>query len=464
MTMTPDSFNRLSLGFIEKEKCSPKQAISKLNSLQLNLVCGNGIENALPLQAALLTAVNTAKRAFLGGVHVYLHSTVQCLLPWPAKKSLNAIIEDLGGEIGNQINNEIFSLHFGLPGNIDKNQIQVVCNDWQAGILADGECAPFDQTGTIPTAGIFAGGFAVAMAFLKVSQINIAACDQSMGVSLWRPDLDWLSEEAKGPVVEFLPEKYWILGLGHLGQAYVWNIGLLPYSSNSAPVITLQDFDKVVEANWSAGLLCETENVNQYKTRICSNWLESRGFKTIITERRFDEHTKRVNEEPFVALCGFDSALSRLNLENAGFDLIVESGLGSRISTFDIISLHTFPDASKTAFDIWGEESKHSYEVNEIVLNVLNEISDKEACGIVPIAIAGKSLSASFVGACAGALVVSELIRGLHGGKRYERINFQLRNLGELKAVIHKSDVYSLQQSRNGFTTIDSDVFNEISL
>lgn len=81
MKLNADTFNRLSLGIIEKERCSPDQAIRKLESLRLNLVCNENIRTSLPLQAALLTAVNTGKRAFLGGIHLIMPEAVKSLLP-----------------------------------------------------------------------------------------------------------------------------------------------------------------------------------------------------------------------------------------------------------------------------------------------------------------------------------------------------------------------------------------------
>ncbi len=453
MELNTDTFNRLSLGIIEKDKCSPEEAVNKLESLQLNLICSDSLHTSLPLQAALLTAINTGKRAFLGGVNIQMPKGVICLLPWAGAKLLNDIVKELGGTIVESINKENFSLTFGLTGTIDNNCMQVVCNNWQAGILTNGEETPFEQKGTIPTAGIFAGGLAVFLAFMKMSGINIAICDSSTGLSLWRPDLHWLDSDAKGPNVEFLPGKYWILGLGHLGQAYLWNIGLLPYPSQQSATILLQDDDKIVAANRSAGLLCEPDHTSLYKTRVCSSWLENRGFQTIITERRFDNYTKRTSEEPFIALCGFDTASSRLPLENAGFDLIVETGLGSSLSTFDIIALHTFPGASKTPQDLWGSEDLTKPDINEIVYEILKDLHD-EKCGIVPLTISGKSLSASFVGACSGALVIAELLRGLHGGMRYDKIIFQLRDMENIKAILHERGKYILEHSRNGFIAI----------
>jgi hypothetical protein len=448
-----DQFNRLSLGIIEKEGCSPDAAMERLESLCINFSCTDLIANSLPLQASLLTAINTAKRAFLGGVYLQLPAGIACLLPWPGHQTLDQIAIELGAIVTKESNPIYFSIVFGAPASIDDNRVQIVCNNWQAGILSDNETCPFDQAGNIPTAGIFAGGYAVCQAFMKLAGINIAALDKSAGISLWRPDLHWLDAAAGGPFPIFLPRKYWVLGLGHLGQAYCWNIGLLRYNKQEEVTLLLQDDDSIVPGNWSAGLLTEKGVKEIHKTRLCSAWLEERDFRTTITERRFDAATKRTGEEPFIALCGFDTAASRLPLEDAGFDLVAEAGLGKRLQTFDVIALHTFPGAAKSPREIWGNENETGPGINEAVYEVL-ACMDKEVCGIVPMTIAGKSISASFVGTCSGAMVIAELLRGLHGGKRYDKINIQLRDIDSRVAVVNKKNDYTVELSKNGFSTI----------
>jgi len=31
------------------------------------------------------------------------------------------------------------------------------------------------------------------------------------------------------PLLSNLPNRFWVLGLGHLGQAFLWNLALLPF-------------------------------------------------------------------------------------------------------------------------------------------------------------------------------------------------------------------------------------------
>ncbi|MCC7302472.1 MAG: hypothetical protein IT233_07515 [Bacteroidia bacterium] len=448
--VTENNFNRLAICIMSKHNCSYEEALDTLAGLKLNLVCGEAIRTSIPLQAALLTALNTGKRAFLGGIFVVLPENIKFLLPWSTRNTLNEVVVGLGGEIKEKVVEGCFTLTFGAPANIDDNSLEIVCNAWQGGILS-GDLEPqLQENNSIPIGGIAAGALGVGTAFLRVAGVNNSAGDSSVGVSLWRPDIDWLDPQSRGPEVKFLPEKYWLLGLGHLGQAYLWNIAFLPYENPSQVSVLLQDYDRMAHANLSAGLLCEQKHDGQYKTRVCSDWLEDRGFRTIVTERKFDVTTKPNDGEPLVALCGFDSASSRVHLENAGFDLVIEAALGGNLSLFDNIILHTFPDSFKSPNDIWGGAVSQELEVNSLILEKFAHLEKKE-CGIIAQTLARKAISTSFVGAFAGALVIAELLRGLNGGIRYDTIVVHLRSIEHKQAIIHDKQKYSIEMSRNGF-------------
>jgi hypothetical protein len=247
MTYEADSFNRLVIGIMEKEKCSPEAALEKLASLKILLVAGEQIASSLSLQAAFLTAVNTAKRAFLGGVAIHLpQENITCLVPTPAALSFNETATKLCGELLIAQDGPFdFTLSFGVAPENDQNSLEVVANSWQGGVVADRQgFRPAEDNYGLPIGGIYAGALGVGLAFLSVTGISSAAADKSTGISLWRPDLNWDAQEAIGPIVESLPKKYWLLGLGHLGQAYLWNIGMLPYANHAEIEILLQTMIK----------------------------------------------------------------------------------------------------------------------------------------------------------------------------------------------------------------------------
>lgn len=449
--LTDDNLNRLALGIIEKNGCSYSDALQILGSLKLYVKCGEAIRRSVSLQAALLTIVNTGKRAFLGGVNVFMPNDIALTIPWPFSATLNTAVTDLGAtivsetEIGNN-----FSIHLGLQASIDDNSIEVICNGWIGGISNGIDKINLNQDVDFALGGILGGAIAVSAVFMRQTNIESAACDKSTGISLWRPDVIWTSKEAQGPQLRYLPKKAWLLGLGHLGQAYSWTLSMMPYSKPEDFKPLLQDFDRITDGNYSAGLLTDKQNTQPRKTRHCAEWLESFGFEVTITERKYDSNTIRNNEEPYLALCGFDNAKSRLSLEESGFDLIVESAIGSGVSDFDSIITHTFPGANKKPSDIWVDEPDD--KINKVLLDAMQKEVKKEECGVLVTNLASKAMSASFVGAVASALVISEVLRALNGGLRFESIVVRLRSLKNIRTSAIGE--YSTELGRNGFTMV----------
>ncbi len=453
-SLTEDNLNRLALGIIEKNKCSYQDALKILGSLKLYVKCGESIRKSVSLQAALLTIVNTGKRAFLGGVNVAMPDDVALVLPWPFSSNLNTAVRDLGATVISETEiGKNFSIHLGLPASIDDNSIEVVCNGWNGGISNGIDKINLSQNVDFALGGILGGAIAVSAVFMKQTNLNPSSCDHSNGVSLWRPDLSWTSVEAQGPKLKYLPKRVWLLGLGHLGQAYAWTLSMMPYAKPEDFNPLLQDFDRITDGNYSAGLLTDKQNSSPRKTRHCANWLETFGFVTTITERKYDSTTIRTDEEPYLALCGFDNAKSRLPLEGSGFDLVVESAIGSGVSDFDSIITHTFPGANKTPSDIWGDETENNININEALIDAIQNEVKKEECGVLVTNLASKAMSASFVGAVASALVVSEVLRALHGGLRFESIVVRLRSLKNIRTSILGD--YSTELGKNGFIMAD---------
>jgi len=245
-----------------------------------------------------------------------------------------------------------------------------------------------------------------------------------------------------------LPAKLWLLGLGHLGQAYAWTIGLLGCPTSQVVSLYLQDYYVSDPANWSAGLLCEDATIGEMKTRIASQWLEQRGFNTRIIERPFDENTRCGAGEPRVALCGFDNAESRRSLELAGYDLIVDAALGGDVNRFDRIVLRTFPDASEKASEIYKSASREKPLLAPELFDM-----EKESCGILFEDLAGKAVSSSFAGATASAFAIAEVLKALHGGTRCEFLNVHLRDLREA-AIGLLDEQYQLRLAKNGFVNV----------
>src|SRR5262249_14827013 len=158
--------------------------------------------------------------------------------------------------------------------------------------------------------GALAASLALNEAFLFVRQDLAEAGFRTLGLSLWRPDAidSWWHESSDGPDLAYLPSKLWFIGLGHLGQAYLLSLSLLPYDARKEGVLVLQDVDLVTKSTLSTSVLSGAEMLGQMKTRAMASALEARGFRTSIIERKFDETSRVLPEDPAIALCGLDNA------------------------------------------------------------------------------------------------------------------------------------------------------------
>jgi len=108
----------------------------------------------------------------------------------------------------------------------------------------------------------------------------------------------------------------------------------------------------ITPASESTSVLSDGSLLVIKKTRAMAAWAERRGFTTAIHERLFDAGCRRQAVEPSVVFCGLDNALGRRVLDDAGFDFVVEAGLGRGHRDFRTIRLHTLP-GTKPATELW---------------------------------------------------------------------------------------------------------------
>ncbi len=298
--------------------------------------------------------------------------------------------------------------------------------------------------GAITLAGILAAALGVSEIFQQALGSPVPG-RREVGISLWRPDQEWRSAPA-GPQLEYLPAALWLLGLGHLGQAYAWTIGMLPYANPGEVEIGLLDFDTVVKGNTATQLLVRPSDIGFRKTRVVAAALENIGLNTRIVERAFDEnfypdsHPVPTRNEPRTALAGFDDVVPRRQLESAGFDRVVDAGLGAGPRDYLDMLVHIFPAAESPA-TAFGQDSpapaalKPAYE-SEIARQVEGGMEDATArCGLLELA--GITIGAAFVGTTASTLVVADILRLLHDGENYSVIALDLRAPNQLTAVLN---------------------------
>ena len=448
MTWGPvDEIDRTAKILIDAGKAKdPADARRYLQSLILQVAVGPEIASDPAAQAALATIVNAGRRAFKGGVHVRLAIDPLLTTGWTAGRLASATIERLGGMVVPELAANKPTLVVGMPGDdAGEPLLHLTWNGWSAGVVQRAE----DRSATAGTAvsGVLAAGLGISETFQQALG-GVFAGRRDVGLSLWRPDLVWRTPEAVGPALEYLPKALWLLGLGHLGQAYAWSVGLLPYAAPHECQVALMDFDTVVAGNTATQLLTTDRDVDRRKTRVVASAMESLGFRTRVVERAFDEefrvvsHANPNRDEPQVALAGFDDVAPRRLLGGADLRYIVDAGLGSGPSEYLDMVLHTFPASTgpAEAFIQSARQERGLPSAYEAEIARQTEAGGDETaarCGMLEIS--GVSVGAAFVGVVASALVVADVVRVLHEGENYSVISLDLREPGRIRAVLNSN-------------------------
>jgi hypothetical protein len=457
MIPEPGALDRTTKIEIDEGRASSwQEAEAIVAGYRLAVDVGPGIEATRTGQAALVTILNTATRAFKGGVQVRSAGDPTFALPWHEGRRLSEVIADIDGvSLVNDLA-DVPRLVVGDAGTARGGDLYPTWKGWATGVVTD----PVDRLGESQEnelAGIFAGALAVSERF-QTMRGSVRAGRRSIGISLWRPDIDWRDDAARGPNLRWLPTRYWLAGLGHLGQAYGWAIGCLPYADPDHVDVLLQDIDVVEGANIATGLLATMSDEHELKTRVVSRKLTRLGFRTRIVERLFDATTRRRTvppAEPGVLFTGFHDRADRRLLDDRGFDLTVDGGIG-RGRDYLAVRIHRFPSHLR-ADDVFVESApdtgdgllvQPAYQAALAERVAAGHAEEEARCGLIEVA--GRTVGAAFVGAAAGTLVVADAIRELHGGRRYAMLDIDLRSPTHLQAVVDHGEGGAINP---GYTT-----------
>lgn len=413
--ITPDELHRLvKLAMDTGEAESIEHAQRIFAGYRIGVAVGPEIATSATHQAALLTFLRLASRVFLGGIDVAMSADAPCLLP--GNPAIDQAMASAGARRVKSLEAHVPAVCIGsvsLPYSASF-AVRVVFSGWRAGVVPAHAEAPFGFEREFALSGALAAALAVNEAFLFVRQDTPEAGFREVGLSLWRPDAveDWWKPENDGPALAYLPNKLWLIGLGHLGQAYLWGLSLLPYARPEDVEVVLHDIDAVTESTLSTSILSDGSMLGEKKTRAIAKVMEARGFKTTIMELRFDDRLRIHPDDPQIALCGVDNALARRALCDAGFKLVVEAGLGSGAKDFRAIRIHTFP-GTKDPRELWKAGDDKLIQAEKPAYRDL-EARGVDQCGVT--LLAGRAVGAPFVGMTAAALCVAEILRFLHDG------------------------------------------------
>lgn len=434
--ITADELHRTAKYFMDSGKAaSHAEAMTILESFRLTVRVSETMASSALQQTALFTLVNLAARTFLGGVEVIGAPDSLVTSPLYEGRNIRDVVVELGGKHffdtgeGSTCPTVLIGDATAAPNAAP--QWRLTWSGWRGGVVMEGQ-KRLDEPRAIGLAPVLASAVCAAEAFAFFSKTHALAGRRAAGLSLWNPEANWRVDDGE-PELTYLPASLWLIGLGNLGQAYVWALASLDYGEGEKTKLLLQDFDSVAASNHSTSLLSFPEDAGVKKTRVVSRWLEERGFLTMLEERLFGDWSRRVGSEPAVALCGVDNAEARSALDLAGFGLVVEAGLGAGLDSFQSIGIHTFP-ASRRSGLIWGRQigqSNPSFRNAPAYASLAKDGMDE--CGLVRLAT--RTIAVPFVGLIAGCLAVSEVLRRLHLGKAVEVLSISTLALADAEAV-----------------------------
>jgi hypothetical protein len=432
------SLHRTAKYFMDSGRAATHDAaMDLLQQFGLTIHVGAEITHSLCHQIALLTLINVARRTFLGGIEVVgLHDGMSLTALAPMR-TLTDAVHDLGGRITSCPRPNWPSAMIGAVDTtplVDAPCWRVTWEGWRGGVVPIREGRHLADGDAMALAPALAAAVCAGEAFAHHAGDHPMAGRRAAGLSLWHPGADWLAADPAERALTFLPSRLWLIGLGNLGQAFAWLLACLPYGDRSQIKLLLQDFDRIAPSNESTSLLSSKANVGQRKSRMVSDWLEARGFDTMLEERRFGNWTQRAPDEPGVALCGVDNAYARTALERVGFDLVIEAGLGAGPHAFRSISMHSFP-ASRSAEQIWSQQVGQSDDnlENMPAYQALKH-EGMDSCGLTQLA--SRTVGVPFVGLIAGTLVIAELLRRLHGGNGLELASGSVAALEDFETAV----------------------------
>jgi hypothetical protein len=257
-------------------------------------------------------------------------------------------------------------------------------------------------------------------------------------VSLWAP-----GSTTQGPKRIYLPDALWLVGLGNLGQAYLWSLSMLPYLEPEKLLLVLQDEDTVREVNWGTSVLVSSGCYGMLKTRLAEDWATKRGFNVRRIDRFVDRFTRRRASDPLVALSGLDSIEARRMLDEVSFERVIDCGLGSAAHDFERFRLNIFDPVYAAQAHFKGVEPIPRTEQNLRLPAYQDGLGDAQqgACGMAELA--GASVAAPYVSAVVAALAISQAIRIASGAEHFRSIVGNVGNLGSIRTS--GSDVGSLR-------------------
>lgn len=368
-------------------------------------------------QAALLAAAMCAIKMFQGGVFIGPGVQGRLKIGQERRRPLRGLLEDLGALSINPPEHAA-RLHIGTSASVAPD-VYAWCDGWTANVGPRPPAEPGCKGNVL--SGAAAGAIAISDVFRRAVLNDVLACKRAQSLNVWGCDA-----HRTDAAIAKLPKSLWLLGLGNLGQATLFLLGLLPWPDPAEALLLLNDADISGPENLQVQILTTHSWIGQKKARAAAHWAEHRGFSTVVNERRFTASTTAADQEPRLALVGVDNLQTRRHAAAAGFDLLIDAGLGATGSEAFDIRVHAFP-GTQTADVVWPELAGDGERPLPENLAKLVKQGRLPQCGA--ITLFGKSVGVPCTAVVAAAVQIAQACRALATGRCADRVDLSLSDL-----------------------------------
>lgn len=389
-----DELNRtVKLALDEGRAGSLAEAHALFEGFRLQIAVGEGFTCSPAAEAAVLTLLTAAAKTFLGGVELVGAVDERCTLAWFEGRKLSDVAVEVGARVGIRGGAE------GTPlANIVIGSGRPTGEGFSVALAlgADGFVicpdSPARSDSRAPAeVGVAAAGAALNEAFSHLYRGSPLAGQRRLSFRMPA------TAAVEGPT-----DTTWMVGLGHLGQAFAWTFALS--SGRARHALRLTDFDAVTASSLSTCLLVKGSDIGRLKVHAVGERLASLGLAVATDAHRLNLDANAPPQTADRVIVAVDNIALRRSLDRLAGVPVYEGGIGSGANGFTRVQFHAFP-SSRLARDVWAGEDPHGSQAVDISAPAYQALLKQtgDECGTT--LLAGRSIATPFVGAFAGAVL-----------------------------------------------------------
>lgn len=387
-----ETLNRtMKLAMDEGRVGSYEEAESLFSTYKLRVHVQPGFSAVPASEAAVLTMLNAAPKTFLGGVELVGALDERCTRAWFAGKALGDVAEQFGvAAVAARGSSDVPTICLG-DGRPQREAFWLGVSPQPDGFTLSPDVAMMGSRESMVDVGVAAAGAALNEAF-QYAYRNAPLAGQR--------EVRW---RLPGRVNANQVGTVWLIGLGHLGQAFLWTAALA--GDDRLPrAVRLSDYDTVSWSSLSTGLMVRTKDVGRKKVDVVAEQLEALHTQVERDYERLDLDAEVARSTHDLAVVAVDNIALRRSLDRLHANRVLEAGIGDGADAFTRIQLHAFPGPRK-ARDIWTGDDLRAIRQVELSKPAYQTLLAKsgDQCGTA--LVAGRSVATPFVGAFAGALL-----------------------------------------------------------